>query len=343
MRDFPDEYSLLKQSGISYNAHVLPVSINFFCCDAPARAFLKKIKNHTGYDSSERCVVHGEYEGGVVFHESACTLRNDIDFSMGLYPEYQLGRSNLLDFEISCVKMFVLDPMHLVYLGVVRRMTSFWIEGPRICCMSFQQLNRISLNLLNLNGKLPSEFARQPRSLDVFKRWEATEWRQFLPYKGTVVLKSVLNPTLYEHFLSLTVAISILSCNGLSLKMISYSREINTSIKLYGPSFQIYNVHSLIHLPDDTSYFKDNLDNISAFRFENHLKTLKSMIRNSNSPLAQMVKRVSEKETAGGMKYKKIETKAPVKEKDNWFALKGRKHIVHIVKSTPDNANIFEC
>ena len=109
---------------------------------------------------------------------------------------------------------------------------------------------------------------------------------------------------------------------------------------MYGPTFQIYNVHNLIHLPDDVSYFKDNLDNISAFRFENHLKTLKSIIRNSNSPLAQIVQRVSEKETADGMKYKKIETKASVKEKDSWYVLKGRKHIVHIVKSTP---NIFEC
>ena len=34
----------------------------------------------------------------------------------------------------------------------------------------------------------------------------------------------VLNPTLYEHFLSLTVAISMLSCIGLSLEMINYSR-----------------------------------------------------------------------------------------------------------------------
>ena len=164
LRDFLDEYSLL-QSGISYNGHALPVSIKFFCCDAPARAFLKKIKNHTGYNSCERRVVHGEYEGRLVFHESVCTLRNYTDFSMGLYRKHQLGKSNLLDFKISCVKIFVLDPMHLVYLGVVRRMTSSWIDGPLLCRMSFQQLNRISLNLLNLNGKLPSEFARQPRSL----------------------------------------------------------------------------------------------------------------------------------------------------------------------------------
>ena len=78
--------------------------------------------------------------------------------------------------------------------------------------------------------------------------------------------------------------------------MINYSQDllkwyVNTSIKLYGPLFETYNIHSLIHLPNGVSYFKDNFDNISAFRFENHLKTLKSMIRNLNSPFAQIVKK----------------------------------------------------
>ena len=73
-------------------------------------------------------MVQGEYEGRVVFHESAYILLNDTDISMGLYQEHQSGRSNLLDFEISCVKMLVLEPVTLVYLGAVRRTTSFWIE-----------------------------------------------------------------------------------------------------------------------------------------------------------------------------------------------------------------------
>lgn len=65
-------------------------------------------------------MVHGKCQGRLVFDESACTLQNDTDFSMGVYLEHQLGRSNPLNFEISCVKMFALDPIHLVYLGVVR-------------------------------------------------------------------------------------------------------------------------------------------------------------------------------------------------------------------------------
>ena len=66
----------------------------FFCCNAPARTSLKKIKNHTGGNSYERWWIWRQ--GSVPW--KCVNLRNDIDFIMGLYPEYQLGRSNLLDF-----------------------------------------------------------------------------------------------------------------------------------------------------------------------------------------------------------------------------------------------------
>ena len=75
--------------------------------------------------------------------------------------------------------------MHLVCLGVVKRMLTFLKQGPRECRLSYQQLTIISENLLNLNGKMPREFARQPRSTDYLDRWKATELRQFLLYYWT--------------------------------------------------------------------------------------------------------------------------------------------------------------
>ena len=140
-------------------------------------------------------------------------------------------------------------------------------------------------------------------------------------------------------FSTLTVAISILSYNGLSLESIDYSRDllkwhVNTSIKLYGPTFQTFNVHGLIHLPDDVSYLKDNLDNIKAFRFENHLKTLKSIIRNQTVLLHKQLRECQKMKQLVVWSTKKIETKASVKEKNSWFVLKDRKHIFHIVKSS---------
>lgn len=57
---------------------------------------------------------------------------------------------------------------------------------------------------------MPSEFARQPRSLEELERWKATEFRQFLLYTGPVVLRKIVSKKKYEHFLTLTVGISIL-------------------------------------------------------------------------------------------------------------------------------------
>ncbi len=76
--------------------------------------------------------------------------------------------------------------MHLVCLGVVRRMLHYMKGGPKTCIPSFQQRSEISDKLKALNGELPSEFARQPRSLLELDRWKATELRQFLLYTGPV-------------------------------------------------------------------------------------------------------------------------------------------------------------
>ena len=70
-------------------------------------------------------------------------------------------------------------------------------------------MKEISFKLENLTGTLPSEFARQPKSLEELKRWKATEFRQFLLYAGPVVLKGVINGSIYIHFLAFSVAISI--------------------------------------------------------------------------------------------------------------------------------------
>jgi hypothetical protein len=71
-------------------------------------------------------------------------------------------------------------------------------------------LRTISQRLQHLNGRFPSCFARQPRSLFESDRWKATEFRQFLLYSGIVVLRGVLSTTQYEHFLCLSVAMHIL-------------------------------------------------------------------------------------------------------------------------------------
>ena len=56
----------------------------------------------------------------------------------------------------------------------------------------------------------------------------------------------------------------------------------------------MYNVHSLVHLPDDVQFFGP-LDGISCFPFENFLHSVKRLVRSPYLPLQQVVNRVYER------------------------------------------------
>lgn len=73
-----------------------------------------------------------------------------------------------------------LDNMHLVCLGVVKRIYLMWMKGPLTCRLGFRSLQQISDRLVDLKCYIPSEFARKPRSLFEVLHWKATEFRQFL-------------------------------------------------------------------------------------------------------------------------------------------------------------------
>ena len=50
---------------------------------------------------------------------------------------------------------------------------------------------------------------------------------------------------------------------------------VKKSKEHYGSSFNVYNVHGLLHIADDVEYFQCSLDEISAFQFENYLHKTK--------------------------------------------------------------------
>lgn len=55
----------------------------------------------------------------------------------------------------------------------------------------------------------------------------------------------------------------------------------------------MYNVHSIIHLAREC-FIHGPLDSFSCFPFETYLNRLKKLVRSTRSPLAQLVKRISE-------------------------------------------------
>jgi len=71
---------------------------------------------------------------------------------------------------------------------------------------------------------------------------------------------------------------------------------VSNSNEHYGETFCVYNVHGLLHLPDDVQHFQTSLHPISAFQFENHLQKVKRLVRGKGSPITQIVKRLEELE-----------------------------------------------
>ncbi|KAI2645238.1 Cell cycle checkpoint protein RAD17 [Labeo rohita] len=331
LKDFLTEYKHLKDNGIVFKGQTYTVNIDALICDAPARAYLKCIKGHTAYESCERCLIRGtRVERRIVFSEKEYTSRKDDCFSRVEYSNHQTGISPFIAAGIPCVSSFVLDYMHVVCLGVVRRLLIYLTRGPKVCRLSVRQKDAISEKLIALRGKMPSEFARQPRGLHEIDRWKATELRQFLLYTGPVVLKTVLSPEKYQHFLSLAMSMSIMleSDERTRNAYLQYSQElikhfVMCCADLYGKTFAVYNVHALIHLQEDASHFNCSLNEISCFPFENYLQQVKKHVRSGRSPLEQVTRRLSEieqSEVDSSQRHPKVFVSD--KEKDSCFLLR---------------------
>ena len=127
---------------------------------------------------------------------------------------------------------------------------------------------------------------------------KATEYRTFLLYSGPVCLLDVLPAEMYNNFILLFVAVTLLLSPSLCAEYADYSHDllvlfVNHFGDLYGRDKITYNVHGLVHLRDDAKLY-GVLDNVSAFPFENYMGKIKRMIRKPKSPLQQLVRRLSE-------------------------------------------------
>lgn len=304
---FITEIVELSEHGITNNQGILfSIKIVGFVCDAPAKKDLLGIKGHGGYFSCTKCTVRGSTVSHKrVFTDLNCTARTHEDFINWADSNYRLRYTALIRIpEINFVNSIILDPMHLIYLGVMQTMLTTWYQGEIPYKLSRQLIQKIS-DFMEIQN-LPEEFVRKPRALKYLLRWKATEFRSFLLYIGPVATRGVLDREKYDNFMTLNVAISILlnpnSCGDLDLR--NYARQllrhfVQSFIELYDKSFITHNFHGLIHLVDDADFFSSKinnftLDKISAFPFENYLQKIKSMVRGRNKPLEQIGNRMAE-------------------------------------------------
>lgn len=279
------------------------IKIRCVVCDAPARAMVKNIKQYSGYYGCDKCTQKGTWVVGRVTYPEVdnLTLRSNDTFRAEMTRRQEnedTPVSPFLSLPLDMVQQFPIDYMHQACLGVMKKLITVWVRGDRKVRMSAGQISNVTQRLLSLRKVIPSCFARKPRNLEDVDRWKATKLQQFAVYTGKIVLKGILADQLYDHFMVFSVALGLLLCPTLAVEHNSYSKElmkyfVGKAGELYGDHFMVYNVHSMVHLPEEAMAY-GSLDACSAFPFENYLGKLKQLVRSGKQPLTQVVKRLEE-------------------------------------------------
>lgn len=348
LKDFISEVIDLTTNGIIINNQKIKVVIEVMCCDASAKSFLLRVKGHSGFFSCTRCLHEGEYINNRVcfpFIETGNKIRTHEDYLLMRNEEHHISST------ISClalipnadvVNLFCLDYMHLVCLGVMKKLINIWLQkGPLHVRLSSHKSKQITTSLLKIKKCITNDFARKPRGIDEVNRFKATEFRQLLLYTGPIVLKNVLSEDCYQHFLTLSISMRILLSSD-HAKYSDYAHQllkyfVKTFQQIYGCHFISHNVHGLLHLVDDYKRHGP-LDNCSAFPFENYMKELKKMLRKNEKPLQQVVRRYKEQENVNTITQLKNKDQLNLKVKEpDCFVLTYDGTIVKINEFLPGN------
>ena len=323
LEDFVSELRDCKANGLMCRNRRFDVRDHCFICDAPARAFVKNIKQHNGKQPCERCKVRPFKIKGMAFPVVTTERRKNADYKTYQAPDsHKKGLSPLLQANVKLMSKFVLDYMHLVLLGVMRKLMFMWFASEQSvekyarkwCRVSDAVRDGINARLVMYAESCPSEFARKPRSTQELLRWKATEFRTFLLYTGILALKGKVHRQVYINFVLLVVAMRIYLSEERCTKK-DYRKFANKCMAsfvtqysgIYGQREVVYNVHNLLHLGEDAKRF-GCLDNVSGFPFENHLYSFRRMIRNGSHTIQQVVRRIGEDQRFGTQPSYEIQT-----------------------------------
>jgi hypothetical protein len=301
LEDFVNEIIANRDSSVKehteikmkYKENPLNIRIRCFTCDAPARAFISCTKYHTAFEGCPKCAQKGEkVEYTTVYKNFVGDLRNDANFKAKLWPNHHSGTSILEKIDIKMVSSFPLDPMHLLDLGLGKKILKLYAanKGKKFFS-SKANLKSAELKFIEICAFLPSEFGcRGIRTFDEIPRFKAKEFRLFLLYVGIVFLKDFMKKEQYEFFLKLFIALRLLYMGGEKRFVVSelYLKHFVAEFgKMFYKKSLTYTIHCILHIVDDARRY-GSLETISNYKFENFIGTMKRTVLKSTQVLQQI-------------------------------------------------------
>ncbi|XP_071576474.1 uncharacterized protein [Temnothorax nylanderi] len=312
-----DVRRIMSKGGIDFLGQRVPLRLRCFIADAPARAFILHHRGHMAEHPCSKCKVSGTRidTNHFVFNGINHPPRTDDEYIRRVDDSHHKdGISPLSLLPMGMVSQVPFESMHLVNIGVMKKLFQAWVQGKfsRETKLSKRIITIINTRIQSLQEYCPSDFARRPRSLELYSKYKATELRQFLLYTGPAILYGLLDDIVYKHFLFLHTAIRILASTSPREQYLCFAeRALQKFVlhcpHLYGARFNSYNVHGLLHLTDDVRRF-GALDTFSAFPYESNMSIFRKFCRKANQPLQQMFNRMKELQTHGSAESHKDET-----------------------------------
>ena len=289
----------LSTTGMMWKGRTTYVYVKAWMADAPARALLACVKSHSSF-------FHGCpacYGFGITLGE----LRTDQDFRNQLDADHHHFRSIIQDLlYLNCVTSIPRDAMHLCDNGIMKRILEFLfktgkrttIPGVTLSPANIRCFNSSLVNLWDYISRI--DFARSPPlNVKDITHMKSAQYRQFLHYTGVPLFRQHLGSRVFQHFLLFHCAIRLLSShpwciekNALAYNLLC--QFIVESPNIFTESFVCPNLHSLYHIAADVLNHGP-LYSYSAYRFENHYRLYKKMLKKTHGPLQQLCRRLQER------------------------------------------------
>ncbi|XP_043271923.1 uncharacterized protein [Venturia canescens] len=183
-------------------------------------------------------------------------------------------------------KSMVVDAMHNADLGVAKQMfhliffsaaTLVWYHGsPAILSLIDERMKKI---------RTPSRIARKPRSMNTYKTWKASEWRNWILYYAVSCLTGIIGNEYLSLFCKLSEALHILNGDSINREEMDRAKILIEQFvaeyqTIFGCENMTYNVHILRHLCDTVENWGPIWCN-SAFIYESYNRKIAEAV---NSP-----------------------------------------------------------
>uniref|UniRef100_A0A182WG78 Uncharacterized protein n=1 Tax=Anopheles minimus TaxID=112268 RepID=A0A182WG78_9DIPT len=297
------EVNDLQQRGLMFGDEKVQVRLHALIADSPARAFAKATAYFNAKHGCLKCTCVGEHlesENKIIFDSVHAELRTDAGFRAKVdidhHKEFRTPLEDVPNFHM-IRGVPVGERLHLIEYGGTRKIIVGLLERKFDTFARWSPQQKENVSKFLVHTRLPSEVNRPMRSLKTVRFWKATEYRSFLHYLSPVVMKDFMLSDALNHFLLYYCGVTMFSTSEHQRFWPLAKKFLDTFVKdfgkYYGRTHLTSNIHNLQHVYEDVMEF-GQLDNFSAYPFENYLQIIKRYVKSGTRVAVQVTARMLE-------------------------------------------------